>query len=80
RAFETDPALLEEIAAATGGKYYESYSEEKFEQDIGDLKRVAFQTEVERQKVDVFEWPLLIGLVLLLLEQALRFTLFRSVV
>ncbi|MCC6623821.1 MAG: VWA domain-containing protein, partial [Deltaproteobacteria bacterium] len=42
RAFETDPALLEEIAAATGGKYYESYSEEKFEQDIGDLKRVAF--------------------------------------
>jgi len=80
RQFETDPALLQEIAAATGGKYYESYSEEKFKEDIGDLKRVAFESAVERPRIDVFEWPLLVGLVLLFLEQALRFTIFRSVV
>ncbi len=80
RAFETDPDLLAEIAQATEGKYYESYSEEKFREDIGDLKRVAFESKIERPQVDVFEWPLLIGLVLLLLEQALRFTVFRSVV
>ncbi|MFO0748391.1 MAG: VWA domain-containing protein [Myxococcota bacterium] len=80
RPFETDPELLQEIAASTGGKYYESYSEEKFKEDITDLKRTAFESNLERQKADVFQWPLLVGLVLLLAEHALRFTLFRGVV
>lgn len=80
RPFETDPALLQEIADSTGGKYYESYNEEKFKEDIADLKRTVFESNVEHNKVDVFEWPLAVGLALLFLEHLLRFTLFRSVV
>lgn len=77
--FETDPDLLKEIAASTGGKYYESYSAEKFEEDVADLARTAFQAEIEAPEVDVFEWPLYAALALLALEWLLRFSLFRSI-
>lgn len=78
--FPIDPDLLREIADATGGKYYESYSGEKFKEDVADLARTAFQAEIKAPEVDVFELPLLIALGLFLLEWALRMTLFRSVV
>lgn len=78
--FETDPGLLKEIAATTGGKFYESYSGEKFAEDIADLARTAFVSEIEAPKVDVFPVPLLIALGLVLLEWLLRMTLYRSVV
>ena len=77
--FEIDPDLLKEIAASTGGKYYESYSAEKFEEDIADLARTAFQAEIEAPEIDVFEWPLMIALALVALEWLLRMSLFRSV-
>lgn len=77
--FPTDPELLKQIAEATGGKFYASYNEAKFKEDVADLKRTAFHTVVERPEVDVFEWPLLIGLLVVLAEQLLRFTIFRSV-
>ncbi len=78
--FPIDPDLLKEIADATGGKYYESYSGEKFKEDVADLAKTAFQAEIKAPEVDVFELPLLIALGLILLEWALRMTLFRSVV
>jgi phosphoribosyl 1,2-cyclic phosphodiesterase len=74
-----DPELLQQIAKATGGKYYDSYNEEKFREDIADLKRTAFSATVERPEVDVFAWPLLAALLLLLVERALVFTVFRSI-
>ncbi len=77
--FEIDPELLQQIAQATGGKYYDSYNEEKFREDIADLKRTAFSATVERPEVDVFAWPLLVALLLLLVERALVFTVFRSI-
>jgi Ca-activated chloride channel homolog len=77
--FEIDPDLLSEIAASTGGKYYESYNEEKFEEDIADLARTAFEAEIDRPEVDVFSWPLLVALGLIALEWLLRMSLFRSV-
>ncbi|MBL8786605.1 MAG: VWA domain-containing protein [Deltaproteobacteria bacterium] len=77
--FATDPDLLKEIAGSTGGKYYESYSGEKFKEDIADLARTAFESKIEQPKVDVFEWPLYIALGLLGLEWLLRLSLFRSV-
>ena len=77
--FETDPDLLKEIAGSTGGKYYESYNEEKFKEDVADLARTAFSASIEAPAVDVFTWPLLLGLVLLGLEWVLRLSLFRSI-
>jgi Ca-activated chloride channel family protein len=77
--FPTDPELLKQIAEATGGKFYASYNEAKFKEDVADLKRTAFESVVERPEVDVLEWPLLIGLLIVLGEQLLRFTLFRSI-
>lgn len=77
--FLTDPDLLKQIADATGGKFYASYNEEKFKADVADLKRTAFESVVTRPEIDVFEWPLVIGLLIVFGEQLLRFTLFRSV-
>ncbi len=77
--FEIDPDLLQEIAHSTQGKYYESYNEEKFEEDIADLARTAFEAEIDRPEVDVFEWPLIVALALIALEWLLRMSLFRSV-
>jgi len=77
--FEIDPELLKEIATATGGKFYDSYNEAKFREDIADLTRTAFSTEFERPEVDVFHWPLLIALFLLFGEKLLVFTVFRSI-
>lgn len=79
QTFEIDPELLKEIAEATDGKFYDSYNEEKFREDIADLKRTAFESRVERPLVDVFQWPLLAALLLLLLEKTLTFTIFRSI-
>ena len=78
--FEVDPDLLREIAALTGGKFYESYNEEKFKADVADLERTVFSTQVERPRHDRFAFPLLVGLLLLAGEWLLRFTIYRSVV
>lgn len=78
--FAIDPELLKEIADATGGKYYESYNAEKFREDVADLARTAFVSEIEANKVDVFPIPLLVALGLILLEWFLRMSLYRSVV
>lgn len=77
--FEIDPDLLKEIAASTDGKYYESYNEDKFKEDFGDLEKTAFEAKIEAPEVDVFEVPLLVALGLLGLEWLLRMSLFRSV-
>ncbi len=77
--FEIDPDLLNEIASSTKGKYYESYNEEKFKEDVADLAKTAFEAQIDTPEVDVFEWPLLIALGLLALEWFLRMSIFRSV-
>jgi len=78
--FQTDPELLRDIASLTGGKFYESYNEEKFKEDVADLERTVFESTVERPRHDRFMIPLLIALLLLAGEWLLRFTVFRSVV
>ena len=77
--FEIDPDLLNEIASSTKGKYYESYNEEKFKEDVADLAKTAFEATIDAPEIDVFEWPLLIALGLLALEWLLRMSIFRSV-
>ncbi|MCA9517469.1 MAG: VWA domain-containing protein [Myxococcales bacterium] len=78
--FPVDPELLQEIASLTGGKFYESYNEEKFKEDVQDLERTVFTAAVERPHHDRFALLVLVGLLLLAGEWVLRFTFFRSIV
>lgn len=78
RPFPTDPQLLKTIAEMTGGKFYESYSEEKFAADMEDLERTVFKKRVHTSRSDVFGRFLVLALVLLLGEVALRVTRWRS--
>ncbi len=80
RPFPTDPQLLKTIAEMTGGKFYESYSEEKFATDMEDLERTVFKKKVHTSRSDVFARFLIIALVLLLGEVLLRVTRWRSLV
>ena len=76
----TDPELLQEVAELTGGKYYASYSPEKFRQDIQDLEKTVFSSRVHTTRSDVFGGWALAGLLLLALEVLLRATRWRTLV
>ncbi|NAS31115.1 VWA domain-containing protein [Flavobacteriaceae bacterium R38] len=81
RKVEIDEKLLEEIADATGGKYFRATNNEKLEEIYKEINKLE-KTEIEEFKYTNFEekfrpLALLAGL-LLLLELLLRNTLFRS--
>jgi Ca-activated chloride channel family protein len=78
RPFPTDPELLRYIAEETGGRFYESYNEQKFRADWKDLERSTFTTETHTQHKDVFFPFVLAAGCLLAFELLLRFTLFRK--
>lgn len=78
--FPVDPELLRGIAEITGGKFYQSYSEAKFRQDIADMERTVFSTEVHVTRSDVFVPLALLALWSLLAEVLLRVTRWRSLV
>ena len=80
RPYPVDPELLREIAELTGGKFYESYSEEKFHEDITDLEKTVFKSRVHTARSDVFQSLALLGLLLLLSEWVFRFTRWRGLV
>ena len=81
RQVEIDEKLLEEIAAATGGKYFRATDNEKLEAIYEEINKLE-KTEIEEFKYYKYEekfrpWVFLAG-ALLLLEWLLRNTLFRS--
>jgi len=81
RQVEIDEALLEEIAEATGGKFFRATDNEKLEAIYEEINKLE-KTEIEEFKYYRYEekfrpWVLLAG-VLLLLEWLLRITVFRS--
>ncbi len=80
RPYPTDPALLEEIASMTGGKFYQSYNEEKFVEDVADLERTVFKSQIHIARSDVFQPLALLALLLLCGEWFLRFTRWRGLV
>jgi Ca-activated chloride channel family protein len=81
RQVEIDEALLKEIAALTDGKYFRATDNESLEeiyQEINSLEK----TEIEELKYYNYDekfrpWVFLAG-ALLLLEWALRHTIFKS--
>lgn len=80
RAYPTDPALLEEIATLTGGKFYRSYNAEDFAADVEDLERMVFTSKIHVARSDVFQPLALLALFLILGEWSLRVTRWRGLV
>jgi Ca-activated chloride channel family protein len=78
RPFPTDPELLKSIADMTGGKFYESYDQEKFREDMADLEKTVFKNRVHTTRSDVFGPFVVFALVLLMAETLLRVTRWRS--
>ena len=81
RQVEIDEKLLQEIADATGGKYFRATDNEKLEAIYDEINKLE-KTEIEEFKYYNYEekfrpWVLLAG-VMLLMEWVLRNTLFRS--
>ena len=81
RQVEIDEKLLQEIANATGGKYFRATDNEKLEAIYDEINKLE-KTEIEEFKYYKYEekfrpWVLLAG-ALLLLEWLFRNTLFRS--
>jgi Ca-activated chloride channel family protein len=80
RAYPTDPALLEEIATLTGGKFYRSYDAEDFAEDVKDLEKMVFTSRIHVARSDVFQPLALLALLLLFAEWSLRVTRWRGLV
>jgi len=81
RQVEIEEKLLQEIADATGGKYFRATDNEKLEAIYNEINKLE-KTEIEEFKYYKYEekfrpWVLLAG-ALLLLEWVFRNTLFRS--
>jgi Ca-activated chloride channel family protein len=81
RQVEIDEKLLENIADATGGKYFRATDNEKLEEIYDEINKLE-KTEIEEFKYTRYEekfrpWVFIAG-VLLLLEWVLRATIFKS--
>ncbi len=78
---EIDEALLQEIAATTGGKYYRATNNEKLEEIYEEIDSLE-KTEIEEFQFTNFDEKyrpfLLLGGLFLILELFLRFTVFKS--
>lgn len=78
-----DEALLEEIAANTGGQYFRATDNKKLEaiyEEIDSLEKTKLQEEKYYTHHEKFFWFVLIGGGLFLIEVILRYTLFKSFV
>jgi Ca-activated chloride channel family protein len=77
-----DEELLNFIAAETNGRYFRARDQEELQSIysyIDDLEKTEIETTVFKRYQEEFGRFLLIGLVLLLLEIVLRYTLLRTV-
>jgi len=78
RPFPTDPELLRQIADLSGGKFYDSYDAAKFSNDFKDLEKTTFTVKVHTNRRELFWGWLMAGMCLLLVEQLLRRSVFRT--
>lgn len=77
-----DEASLKSIAKETGGKYFRATDEDKLKdvyKEIDQLEKSKINSTEYRKRSEQFFWYAFIGALLILLEIALRYTLFRSV-
>ncbi len=78
KKWPTNPALLQEIANRTDGRYYESYDEEAFRRHFAELERTEFQTRTRTRHKDAFVPLVLIALALLGAEVLLNTSVLRK--
>ena len=79
---EIDEPLLQDIAQMTGGRYFRALTVEGLEavyEEIDELEKTEIDVTVFKRYEELFYPFLLAGLVLLLLEMLLRYTLFRAI-
>jgi len=82
RYMKFDTQLLEEIAAATGGKFYRAFSERDLEAiyaEIDRLEKTKIEVSTVRRTTDYFHWLIGTAVVLLLMEILGIWGLMRSV-
>jgi len=82
RFMKFDTQLLEEIAAATGGKFYRAFSERDLEAiyaEIDRLEKTKIEISTVRRTTDYFHWLIGATVVLLLIEILGIWWLLRSV-
>lgn len=78
---EIDEDLLKDIAKETGGKYYRAASAEALKQvydEIDQLEKTEVEITVYKRYVELYYWPLLAGVALLLFIFLLRSTFLRA--
>lgn len=74
RPVEIDDALLTEIATRTGGRYFRARDAEALQritEEIDRLERTPVRTRVYVRYAELYRWPLVIGLLALVLEVGL---------
>ncbi|MBK6994012.1 MAG: VWA domain-containing protein [Lewinellaceae bacterium] len=82
RYMKFDTQLLEEIAAATGGKFYRAFSERDLEAiyaEIDRLEKTKIEVSTVRRTTDYFHWLIGAAVFLLLIEILGTWGLMRSV-
>jgi Ca-activated chloride channel family protein len=80
RQSEIDEATLQQIASITSGRFYRATDAEalgEIYQEISDLETTPVQVEQSVRYEDLYRWPLLLGMVLLLFDFALGATWLR---
>ena len=75
RPVEIDDALLTEIATMSGGRYFRATDAgalQRITEQIDQLERVPVRTRTYVRFAELFRWPLILGLLALVTELALR--------
>lgn len=79
---EIDEPLLQNIAQTTGGKYYRATNGKELEQiyaEIDRLEKSKIDVTTIKRRSEAFATFAMIGLILLVLELLLRYTIFRTI-
>lgn len=79
---QIDEVLLKKIATETGGKYYRATSNTSLKEvykEIDQLEKTKIEVSSYKQYAELFHPFALLAILLLVLEMALRYTLFKSV-
>jgi Ca-activated chloride channel homolog len=79
---EIDEPLLQNIAQTTGGKYYRATNAQELEQIYAEIDRLEKSridvTAIKRRTENFKNW-LFAGLILIVLEMGMRYTIFRTI-
>lgn len=79
---EIDEPLLQNIAQSTGGKYYRATNAQELEQiysEIDRLEKSRIDVTTFKRRSEAFANWAMVGLILLILELVLRYTVFRTI-